>query len=250
MEQTLNHQVVFVTGSARRVGRAIALGFAAAGAHVVIHHSNSAEQAAQTADDARALGVEALVVQGDHRQHDAIRDNFAAIESHFGRLDVLVNSAGAFQSGDLLDISPEDWQFVLDLNVSAPWWCTQHAGRMMRAAGSGCILNIGDNGGLRPWVKRPHHSISKASVVMLTQVTARALGEHNIRCNCIVPGPVLPSPGMDAAYWDQVTARLPLARSGEPDDVARAAVFLAQNDFITGAVLRVDGGEYLDPSQS
>ncbi|MFP4323020.1 MAG: SDR family NAD(P)-dependent oxidoreductase [Anaerolineales bacterium] len=251
MQTSLQDQVVFVTGSARRVGREILLAFAQAGAHVVVHHGHSPQEAEATAETARTFGVEPLVVQGDHTQYDEIEANFKAVQAHFGRLDVLVNSAGAFQSGDLLDITPEDWQFVLDLNVSAPWWCTQFAGRLMRDTGiAGNIINIGDNGGLRPWVKRPHHSISKAAIVMLTQVTARALGEYGIRCNCIVPGPVLPSPGMSDAYWEQVTARLPLGRSGTPADVAQAALFIAQNDFITGAVLRVDGGEYLDPSMS
>jgi len=250
MEIELKNKVVLVTGSARRVGRQILLAFAQQGAHVVVHHSQSDAAAAQTAADARALGVQALVVQGDHSQHETIAANFAAVMAHFGRLDVLVNSAGAFPKGDILDVPPEEWQQVLALNLSAPFWCTQHAGRIMRDHNiQGCIINIGDNAGSRPWVKRPHHSITKSAIVMLTEVTARSLAPYQIRANCVVPGPVLPSENMDTSYWANVVQRLPLARSGDPGDVARAAVFLATNDFITGAILRVDGGEYLgEPS--
>lgn len=246
MEMDLKNKVVFVTGSARRVGRAVALGFARAGAHLIIHHSRSPEQAAEVAEDIRALGREALVVQGDHSHHEAILENFAAIKTHFGRLDMMVNSAGNFTGGDLLDIPAEEWQETVALNLSAPLWCTQEAGKMMRDAGQGgSIINIGDNAGLMGWAKRPHHSITKAGVVMLTTVTAKSLAKYNIRANCIIPGPVLAPDDMEASYWQQVIGRLPLQRSGEPDDVTRAALFIAQNDFITGAVLRIDGGEFL-----
>jgi len=243
---TLMDKVVFVTGSARRVGKMIALAYAAAGANVVIHHSNSPDAAAATAQEARALGVQALVIQGNHTDPLVIANNFATIKSHFGQLDVLVNSAGAFKQGDILDIPAEEWQYVVDLNISAPFYCTQHAGRMMRDQGTGgSIINIADNGGLRPWHKRPHHGISKASVVMLTQVAAKGLAQHNIRVNCVVPGPVLIADDMSDDYWEYVEQRVPLERSGTPEDVARACIFLSENDFITGAILRVDGGEFL-----
>lgn len=246
MQTSLQGKVAFVTGSARRVGRAILLGFAAQGANVVIHHSSSDADAERTRSDARALGVDALVVQGDYADHDAIARNFEQIRAHYGRIDVLVNSASLFPRADLLDIAPEDWDRVMHVNLRAPFWCTQHAVRMMRDAGiAGSILNIADNSGLRPWAARPHHSVSKAGLIMLTQVTAAALAEYQIRANCLVLGPVLPSDSATAEGWRATEARLPLKRSGDPDDAARAALFLATNDYITGAVLRVDGGEWL-----
>ncbi len=242
----LKDKVVFVTGSARRVGRAILLGFAAQGARVVVHHSNSDADAERTAADARALGVEALVVKGDYARHDDIARNFEQVVAHYGRVDVLVNSASIFQSGDLLDIPPDEWNRVMDINLRAPFWCTQHAGRIMRDAGiAGAIINIADTSGLRPWAARPHHSVSKAGLIMLTEVTAAALAPYQIRANCLVLGPVLPSTGQSDASWREAEARLPLQRSGDPDDAARAAIYLATNDFVTGAVLRVDGGEWL-----
>ncbi len=246
MQTSLQGKVAFVTGSARRVGRGILLGFAAQGANVVIHHSNSVGDAEHTSIDAKALGVDALVVQGDYADPDAIANNFEQIRAHYGRIDVLVNSASVFPRGDLLDIPPEEWDAVMGVNLRAPFLCTQHAGRMMRDAGiAGSIINIADNSGLRPWAARPHHSVSKAGLIALTEVTAASLAAYQIRANCIVLGPVLPSTGQSAESWQATEARLPLKRSGNPDDAARAAVFLARNDYITGAVLRVDGGEGL-----
>jgi NAD(P)-dependent dehydrogenase (short-subunit alcohol dehydrogenase family) len=246
VQQELKGKVALVTGSARRVGRGIMLGFARAGAHVVIHHSRSDDDAATAAEEAKALGVETLVVKADLSQYDEAARLFEAVKDKFGRLDVLVNSASVFEQKDFLDIPPDEWDTVMNVNLRAPFWCTQFAGRIMREAGiAGAVINIADNSGLRPWSVRPHHSISKAGLIMLTEVSARALAAYQIRVNCIVLGPVLPSPGQDEAAWANVEARLPLKRSGDPDDAARAAVFLATNDFITGAVLRVDGGEWL-----
>ena len=159
---------------------------------------------------------------------------------------MLVNSASIFHSTDLLDISPDEWDTVMDINLRAPFWCTQLAGKLMVATGTaGCIVNIADTSGLRPWAARPEHSVSKAGLIMLTEVTAAALAKHQIRANCLVLGPVLPSDGQSAANWQKTGASLPLKRAGDPDDAARAAIFLATNDYVTGSVLRVDGGEWL-----
>jgi NAD(P)-dependent dehydrogenase (short-subunit alcohol dehydrogenase family) len=246
MQQELNGKVALITGSARRVGRAIMLGFARAGAHVVIHHSNSDDDAATAAEEARAIGVKATVIKADLNQYSAVERLFQTVKSEFGRLDVLVNSASVFEQNDFLDIPPDEWDTVMNVNLRAPFWCTQMAANHMRESRiAGSIINIADNSGLRPWAARPHHSISKAGLIMLTEVSARALAQYQIRVNAIVLGPVLPSPGQDEAAWAKVEARLPLQRSGSPDDAARAAVFLATNDFITGASLRVDGGEWL-----
>jgi NAD(P)-dependent dehydrogenase (short-subunit alcohol dehydrogenase family) len=246
MLQELKDKVVFVTGSARRVGRTIALGFAREGAHLVIHHSHSDAQAEKTAAEARALGVDTLIVKGDYNRYEDVSGNFEQVIGHYGRIDVMVNSASNFEQTDLLDITPDEWDAVMNLNLRAPFWCTQLAGRIMRNQGiAGSIINIADNSGLRPWANRPHHSVSKAGLIMLTQVTARALALYQIRANCLVLGPVLISTGQSEESWERVEARLPLQRAGDPDDAARAAVFVAANDYITGAVLRVDGGEWL-----
>lgn len=244
-ETQLNEKIVLVTGSARRVGKAILLKFAEAGAHVIVHHGNSDSAAEQTAQEARAFGVQATVFKADLASPDAISDLFSHIEEHFGCLDVLVNSAATFFARSLLEIPLEEWQLVMDVNLTAPFLTTQHAARLMMKHQGGAIINITDNGGRRPWKKRPHHSVSKAGLIMLTKVSALALGPYNIRVNAIAPGPVLPPPDQTEEDWAFYKEKLPLKRIGNPDDVARAALFLATNTFITGEVLGVDGGSIL-----
>jgi NAD(P)-dependent dehydrogenase (short-subunit alcohol dehydrogenase family) len=246
MQESLKGNVVFVTGSARRVGRAIALGFARAGANIVIHHhsSSSVEAAKSAVAEAKDCGVEALIVQGDQSKPDDVASIFEAIEAHYGKLDVMVNSAANFMKTPLLEISFEEWQEVLGVNLTGPFLCTQHAARLMLKGGSGgTIINISDVGGLRAWKTRPHHSVAKAGVIMLTKASAKALGEDNIRVNAIVPGPILPAAGDDDANFEAMGKKLPLKRTGDPTDIANACIFLATNRFITGTILTVDGGE-------
>ena len=243
---SLTDKVVMVTGSARRVGRAILLAFAREGAHVIIHHSHSDADAASAAEEARAFGVKALIVKGDYSDPAQINANFNEVISHFGRLDILVNSASIFEKADLLDITPSDWRHVLDINLNAPFYASTVAAQLMRDFGiPGSILNIADNSGVSPVADRPHHSVSKAGLIHLTKTAALALAPYQIRVNALVLGPVLPEPGRSMESWAKSAAKLPLKRAGTPDDAARAALFLATNDFITGAILHVDGGEAL-----
>lgn len=246
MQLDLKDKVVLVTGSARRVGRAIALEFARQGANLVIHHSNSDSDAMSAAAEAESMGVKTLIVKADQSKPDDVTQMFSAIKEHFGRLDVLVNSAASFKKGNLVDIPFAEWQSVLGTNLTGPFICTQAAARLMIAGGrGGAIINISDNSGLKPWKARPHHSIAKAGVIMLTQVAALSLAQHNIRVNCVVPGPVLPAAGEPEDSVIEVAKGLPLGHIGNPSDIARACVFLASNDFATGSILRVDGGEGL-----
>ncbi len=240
-------KVVCVTGSARRVGRAIALTFAEKGANVVIHHANprSAEAAQSAAEEARAFGVEAFIVSGNQGSKSDVDSIFAAIREHYGRLDIMVNSAAIFKRNDLLDISEEEWDQVMSINLKGPFMLTQGAARLMLENDSGVITNISDNSGLNPWASRPHHSISKADVIMLTQVSALSLASDNIRVNCVVPGPVLVPAGDDDTVLDAIAASLPVGHIGSPRNIAEACVFLALNDFATGTILRIDGGEGL-----
>lgn len=246
MQLELMEKVVLVTGAARRVGRAIALEFARRGAHLVIHHGSSEADAVSTAAEARRLGVEALVVRADQSDPAQVKALFGAVRERYGRLDVLVNSAAGFTRTPLLEVGYDEWQRVLGVNLGGPFLCTQHAARLMIAGGrGGAIVNISDNSGLRPWKSRPAHSVSKAGVIMLTQVSALALAEHGIRVNCVVPGPVLPPAGQPESALDDIARGLPVGHIGEPDDIARACVFLATSDFATGSIVRVDGGEGL-----
>lgn len=242
----LQGQVVCVTGSARRVGRAIAMVFAQHGANIVIHHHASDNEAADAAAEARAIGVEAHIIKGDQSNPIDVTQMFAEIEQHYGRLDILVNSAANYLKNDLLDIDFDEWQKAIGVNLTGPFLCTQQAARLMLKGGQGgLIINISDNGGLHPWIRRPHHSVAKAGLIMLTKVSAKSLGPHNIRVNCVVPGPVLIPDDQPPDAWDELAQSLPLRRTGTPENVATACLSLASNDFITGAILTVDGGEGL-----
>lgn len=241
-------KVVFVTGSARRVGRAIALEFARQGANLVIHHSSprSADEAQSAAEEAQQLGVETMITSGNQAEPEAVAQMFAAVKERYGRLDVMVNSAAIFKRTNLLDISFEEWQQVIGVNLGGPFLLTQHAARLMiEGQNPGVIINISDNSGLNPWASRPHHSISKAGVIMLTQVSALALAQHQIRVNCVVPGPVLVPADASDDVLDEIAEALPVGHIGNPGNIAQACVFLVNNDFATGSVLRVDGGEGL-----
>jgi len=241
---SLAGKVALVTGSARRVGKAIALELAEHGAHLVIHHSASSAEAEATAAEIRALGVEVLVHQADLRDPAAIDGLFAAVEARFARLDILVNSASNFKRTPILEVSLDEWREVLDLNLTAPFLCSQHAARLMLKQGGGVIINIVDVSALRPWKTYPHHSVSKTALKSLTEVLALSLGP-TIRVNAVAPGPVLRDADNSPEVWATFGARLPLGRTGDPRDVARAVRFLATEPFITGTTLRVDGGDAL-----
>ncbi len=243
----LRGRIVCVTGSARRVGRAIALAFAEQGAHLVIHYASASSQpdAESAAAEVREYGGDALVVGGNQSNAAEVAALFGAIHAHFGRLDVQVNSAAIFKRTPLLEITEAEWDEVMGINLKGPFLLTQHAARLMQGNGGGVIINISDNSGLHPWAARPHHSISKAGVIMLTQVSALALAQSGIRVNCVVPGPVLVPADADESVLSELAAGLPVGHIGSPRNIADACLFFAQNDFATGSILRVDGGEGL-----
>ena len=157
----------------------------------------------------------------------------------------------AFIRTPFLEVSFEEWQTIIATNLSGPFLCTQIGAKLMIDNGNaGVIINISDNSGINPWKSRPAHSISKAGVIMMTQVTALALADYNIRVNAVVPGPVLVPAGESNNILDAIAQGLPLKRIGTPQDVANACIFLATNDFATGSILRVDGGEGLAGSET
>ncbi len=251
MLQSLAGKIALVTGSAHRIGKAIALALAAEGAHLVIHYHGSDDAAQDTVREIKSYGVRALSHRADQSDPQAVAGLFAAIQAEYGRLDILVNSAGIFKKTDFMDISAEEWQQVMAVNLTGPFLCSQAAARMMLAQepAGGVIINIIDNSALQPWDQFPHHSVSKTGVLMLTKLLARRLAPE-IRTNAIAPGPVLKEPGRTDDSWARVAERLPLGRNGTPEDVGRAVVYLAREDFLNGVVLNVDGGEHLTDSGS
>lgn len=245
----LTGQTALVTGGARRVGKAIALELARRGASVIVHYGSSAAEAKETAAEIEGLGVRAWAVQADLREVAAIDRLFAEITDLDVGLDVLVNSAASFERAPFEEIDPGAWDEVLALNLRAPFLCMQRAAPLMRAAASpagGAVVNISDLSGVTPWKRFAHHGTSKAGLIHLTRVAAAELAP-SIRVNCLVPGAILPPPGMDedSETWRKLGESAPLRKTGSPEGLARAVAFLISNDFITGAVLPVDGGEHM-----
>jgi NAD(P)-dependent dehydrogenase (short-subunit alcohol dehydrogenase family) len=239
----LSGTVALVTGAAHRVGRALALGFANAGADIVVHYNASAADAQRTAADIRALGVRALPVQADLADISSIPLLIEKVRAEFGRLDVLINSASRFDRATIDHITEADWDRVMAVNLKAPFFLSREAAPLMPANG-GAIVNIADLSAFQAWPAFAHHAASKAALVHLTRVLARALGPR-IRVNAIAPGTVLPPPDYDGQDHASGRDRRVVERPGSPDDVVDAALYLVQSDFVTGQVLIVDGGRTL-----
>lgn len=241
MNKGLQGKVALVTGSAHRVGRGIALALASRGCDLVVHYHQAADQAQQTLSQASTFGVQAVAVQADLSAFEGVMAIFQTVDENFGGLDLLVNSAAVLQRVDLLAVSETDWQHTIDLNLKGAFFCLQQAALRMRARGGGAIVNVSDVGGLVPWKRFPVHSISKAGLEMLTKVSALALAPE-IRVNAVAPGPVLKPDWMSEDRWSEIGKSLPLGHAGDVEDVARAVVFLFENEFITGETIIVDGG--------
>lgn len=249
MQADLKGKVALVTGSAHRVGKAIALELARRGVHIIVNYNSTApDVVAQTVSDINGFGVEALPIQADVSSPDGVSALFARIESEIGSLDILVNSASIFPVGTVDETSYEDWQQALNVNLTGPFLCTQAAAKLMRKndPSGGVIINICDVGTLRPWPQRAAHGVSKSALWMLTQTSAVTYASDAIRVNAIMPGPVLPPPGMPEARWEKIGRdQTLLGHAGEPEDVARAVAYLCAEDFLTGVLLPVNGGEHL-----
>jgi NAD(P)-dependent dehydrogenase (short-subunit alcohol dehydrogenase family) len=239
MSRTLAGKTVLVTGAAKRIGRAIALGFAKQGAHVAITYSASAAEAEETVRALADCDVEAMSVRCDLRDAEDIREAVGAVIEEFGRLDVLVNNAGLFESVALENISVEQWDRMFDTNTRGPFLVAQAAYPHLKAA-HGRIINIGSLGGIHPWATHAHYCTSKAALHMLSQTMAKAWAPE-ISVNCVAPGMIVQ--GEVGAAYEDFARRTPMKRNGRAEDVAAAVLFFATGPhFITGQLLAVDGG--------
>lgn len=249
MQNELRGRVALVTGGAHRVGKAIALELARAGVHIVVNYNRTSDDiVAETVSEIMAFGVEALALQADVSKPDAVHAMFDRIKDSIGALDIAVNSASVFPSGTIPETSFETWQQTLDVNLTGPFLVTQAAAQMMKANDpqGGVIVNICDVGTMRPWPERAAHGVSKAALWMLTQTSAVAYASDGIRVNAVMPGPVLAPPGMSESRWQQIGKDQTLVgHVGAAEDVARAVVYLCREDFLTGVLLPVNGGEHL-----
>lgn len=236
--------VALVTGGARRLGRAFAEALAQDGMHVAVHYGRSAREAEEVVEGVRAEGGVAMAFGADLRDAEAARSLPARVVQEMGRLDVLVNSAAVMERGPVPEVTVDQWDAILGLNLRAPFFLAQQAAPHLAAA-RGTIVNIADLSGLEPWKHYPVHSISKAGVVMLTKVLATAFAP-DITVNGIAPGTVLLPDDWDDARRAFLAETTPLARLGTPQDAVEALRFLVHHaPFVTGETIVVDGGRIL-----
>jgi pteridine reductase len=242
----LERRAALVTGAGVRLGRAIAAGLGAAGCDVAVHYHGSKAGAEETARLIKKGGRRAELVAADLRDAVAARDLAGrAARALGGRLDIVVNSAAVMVREAVDVVTAESWDATLDLNLRAAFFVAQGAIPLLRAApGGGKVVNIADVAGFEPWPNYVVHCVSKAGVVMLTKALARALAPK-ITVNAVAPGPVLLPEQWDEGTRDHIRDTTPLGRLGEPADVVSAVRFLLENDFVTGAVLVVDGGRLI-----
>ncbi|MCZ6660389.1 MAG: SDR family oxidoreductase [bacterium] len=239
---TLHEKVALVTGSAKRIGRAVANALADRGVHQAVHYRTSKTEADEAVELFRVLGVEAESFQADLSQVKEVEALASEVLKRFGRLDILVNNASVFFPSPLGEVTDHQWDTLINTNLKGPFFLAQKVGLAMKAAVGGTIINIGDWAAERPYAGYLPYCISKAGVVAMTKGLAKALAPE-VRVNCINPGPVMLPEDLSEAEKEEVMRKTPLQRTGSPADIANAVVFLCEGtDFMTGAVITVDGG--------
>ena len=233
-----------VTGGAHRVGKAITMALARAGANVVVNYYRSGAAASETAAEARALNVGALAVQADVSDLNASRALVATAVERFGGVDILVNSASIWQKTPLPMGDFSGWHRVLDVLLDGPMYLADAVAPMMQARGEGAIVNIVDLSAWKPFAGYVAHSVGKAGLLALTRQLAVELAP-TVSVNAVAPGPVLPPPGHRQEEIERVGSRTLKGRWVTPQDVAEAVRFLIEAEYITGQVIVVDGGEQI-----
>jgi len=239
---SLEGKVALVTGSAKRLGRAIALHLATEGADVIVHYRESRADAEEVVAQIKSLGRRSISLAADLARKSDIDLLFANAAKEFGRLDILVNNASNFLHTEFATTIEESWDASLDVNLKAPFFCSQAAAPLLKK-NHGVIINLSDVAGFLGWTGYIPHCVSKAGVLMLTRVLAKELAP-DVRVNAIAPGTItMPgdAPELEADY----IKRAPLRRAGSTDDVTAAISFLLNSPFITGQVLVLDGGRAL-----
>ena len=237
-------QTALVTGASRGIGRAVALELANAGATVAVNYASSATAAEEVVAQILATGGSAYALKADVSQEEQVEQLIAAVLERSGSLDVLVNNAGITRDGLLMRMKTDDWQAVLDLNLSGVFFCTRAITRTMLKQKRGRIINITSVVGLMGNAGQANYAAAKAGVIGFTRSTARELASRGITVNAVAPGFIATDMTKDLKA-DELLNAIPLGRYGQPQEVAGAVRFLAADPaaaYITGQVLQVDGG--------
>jgi 3-oxoacyl-[acyl-carrier protein] reductase len=244
MAQNLQGKVALVTGASRGIGRATALALAAEGASIVVNYASSSGAADEVVAQVEALGGSAIAFKANVGNSDEVDALIAATMEKYGRIDVLVNNAGITRDTLLLRMKLEDWQAVIDLNLTGVFLCTRAVSKIMLKQKSGRIVNITSVAGQMGNPGQANYSAAKAGVIGFTRTVARELAPRSITVNAVAPGFISTDMTNDLKA-EPILQMIPLARYGQPEEVAGMIQFLAASPaaaYITGQVFNVDGG--------
>ncbi|AFY41614.1 3-oxoacyl-[acyl-carrier-protein] reductase [Nostoc sp. PCC 7107] len=243
--QSLKGKVAIVTGGSRGIGKAIALELAKYGASVAVNYASSSTAADEVVTDITAVGGQAIALQADVSQADQVEGLINATTEKFGRVDILVNNAGITRDTLLLRMKPEEWQAVIDLNLTGVFLCTRAVSKIMLKQRFGRIINIASVAGQMGNPGQANYSAAKAGVIGFTKTVAKELATRGITVNAVAPGFITTDMTSNLSNTEEILKFIPLGRYGQPEEVAGMVRFLAADaaaNYITGQVFNVDGG--------
>jgi 3-oxoacyl-[acyl-carrier protein] reductase len=242
----LQEKVALVTGASRGIGRAIALELARQGAKVAVNYAGSEAKAYEVVEEIKKMGKEAVAIQADVSSAEAVERMVKTVLEQFGRIDILVNNAGITRDNLLMRMKEEEWDQVINTNLKGVFHCIKAVTRPMMKQRYGRIVNIASIVGVSGNPGQANYVAAKAGVIGLTKTAARELASRNITVNAVAPGFI--TTDMTGSLSDELKAemlkQIPLARFGEPEDVAKVVAFLVSDaaSYMTGQTLHVDGG--------
>jgi len=239
----MDKQIALITGSGRRLGRKIAIALAENGFDIVINYNQSKSEALKTVQDIKKLGRRCVAIKADVTKVTQVRRLMRETIKTFGKMDVLVNNAAIFPPAyELPAVRETLWDTVMDTNLKSSFLCAQEAASYMIKQNSGKIINIASLGAFQAWPKHIPYCVSKAGIVMLTKLLAKALAPH-ITVNAVAPGTIIIPNEESGDIIHPSIEKIPLRKYGMPSDITDMVVFLATSSkYITGQVIRVDGG--------
>lgn len=242
----LSEKVALITGGAVRLGRAMALGLADQGCNVIIHYHRSASEAYQTVSEIEQRGVKGWAVPADFNTDAELLNLIPTALQHTGRLDILINSASIFPREDFFTTTPASWDQNMQINLKAPFLLSQAFANALPENRPGLIINLLDAIAMRPKNHHFAYTISKVGLEGLTKAMAYALAGKNIRVNGMALGTILSIDQYDQDIFDRLAGKIPLRRTGSPDEVVKTLIYLVQAaDYVTGEIIRLDGGKHL-----